>query len=164
MIVSLESIRSWSSTISVANKNASDAPQWQGLCQIKGITYPPTDWSLSEIPKRAMRGLGKRVKGLVEHPPSKITLRLRIVGVAPHIELVSAGAEQRRGEQLSDGVQQAHGEIDRRGRTSAAVPRADRSGTSSRAMPLGTRCGSGYDLEMAEVCPGMSISCDDVLH
>jgi len=68
-----------------------------------------------------MRGLGKRIKGLVERPPRKITLRLRVVGIAPHIDLVSAGAEQ-----LSDGVQQAHGEIDRRGQAGAAVPRAGR--------------------------------------
>ena len=72
----------------------------------------PHDRCLSELPKRAMGRLRKRIEGSVEHPPSEIALRLRVVGVAPYIDLVSAGAEQRRGEQLRDGAQQAHGEID----------------------------------------------------
>jgi hypothetical protein len=62
----------------------------------------PHDRCLSEHPKRAMGHLRKRIEGLAERPPSKITLRLRVVGVAPYIDLVSAGAEQRRGEQLRD--------------------------------------------------------------
>jgi hypothetical protein len=55
----------------------------------------PYDRRLPQIPKRATRRLHKRIDRLLNHPPSKITLRLRVVSVAPEIDLISAGAEQR---------------------------------------------------------------------
>jgi hypothetical protein len=68
-----------------------------------------------------MRRLGKRIKGLVERPPTEIVLRLCVVLVAPRVDLVAAGGEQRRGEELCSGAQQAHGEVDRRGRSEAQL-------------------------------------------
>ena len=70
-----------------------------------------------------MRRLRKRIERLVNRPPTKIVLRLRIVRVAPCIDLVSTRAEQRRGEHLCDGAQQANGEIDRRRRGKAQLAR-----------------------------------------
>ena len=68
-----------------------------------------------------MRRLGKRIERLVKRPPTKIVLCLRIVRVAPRVDLVSARAEQRRGEHFRDGAQQANGEIDRRRRGEAQL-------------------------------------------
>ena len=62
-----------------------------------------------------MRCLCERIQCLLERPPIEILLRLRVVLVAPRVDLIAASAEQCRGEQLRDGAQQAHGEIDRRG-------------------------------------------------
>ena len=59
-----------------------------------------------------MRRLRKSIEGLFERPPIEITLRLRIIGIALRINLVSASAEQGRREQPRDRAQQAHGEID----------------------------------------------------
>ena len=70
-----------------------------------------------------MHRLRKRVEPLLKRPPRKIVLRRRIVRIAPCVELVSARAEQRRGEHFRDGAQQAHGEIDRRGRGEAQLAR-----------------------------------------
>jgi hypothetical protein len=53
----------------------------------------PYDRRLPQIPKRATRRLHERIDRLLNHPPSKFTMRLRIVSVAPEIDLVSAGAE-----------------------------------------------------------------------
>jgi len=70
-----------------------------------------------------MRRLRKRIERLLKRPPRKIVLCLRIVRVAPRVELVSARAEQRRREHFRDGAQQANGEIDRRGRGEAQLAR-----------------------------------------
>ena len=68
-------------------------PAEQGLFETKVLRTLLYDRRLPQIPKRAMRRLRKRIDRLLNRPPSKITLRLRIVKVAPEIDLVSAGAE-----------------------------------------------------------------------
>lgn len=70
-----------------------------------------------------MRCLRKSIEGLVECPPIQITLRLYIVRVAPRVDLISTGTEQRRGEQLRDCAQHTHSKIDRRGRSEAQLSR-----------------------------------------
>ena len=70
-----------------------------------------------------MRRLRKRIERLLKRPPAKISLRLRIVRVAFCVDLVSARAEQRRGEHFRHGAQQANGEIDRRRRGEAQLAR-----------------------------------------
>lgn len=70
-----------------------------------------------------MRRPRKPIEGLLERAPFEIVLRLGVIRIASRIDLIAAGAEQRRGEQLCDGAQQAHGKIDRRGRSEAQLPR-----------------------------------------
>ena len=82
--------------------------------------------------------LRKRIEGLIECPPIEIALRLRVVFVAPHVDFVSAGAEQRRGNQLRDGAQQTHREIDRGGRGEAELSR----GRLVRVRRPGRRAGA----------------------
>ena len=70
-----------------------------------------------------MSRLGEPIEGLLERPPVKIVLGLGVIRVASRIDLGTTGAEQRRGEQLRDGAQQANGKIDRHGRSEAQLPR-----------------------------------------
>lgn len=70
-----------------------------------------------------MRRLRERIERLLERPSREIGLSLRVVRVAPRVDLVSARAEERRGEHARDGAQQADGEVDRPGRGEAQLAR-----------------------------------------
>ena len=68
-----------------------------------------------------MRRLRKGIEGLIERPPTEVTLRLRVMCIALRINLISTGTEQHRGEQPRDGAQQVRGKIDRVGRGKAQL-------------------------------------------
>ena len=70
-----------------------------------------------------MRRLRERIESLREVPAAELLLRLRVVLVALRVDLVTARAEKRRGEQLRGRTQQADGEVDRRGRREAQLTR-----------------------------------------
>jgi hypothetical protein len=61
-----------------------------------------------------LRGLCKHVQDFVERPSSEILLRLWIILIAPHVDLVAASGEQCR-------AQQTGREIDHRGRGEAQL-------------------------------------------
>ena len=64
-----------------------------------------------------MRCLSKPVEGLVKRSPIEIVLRLCVGLVAPRVDLVATGAEQRRGKEFRYRAEQARGKVDRRGRS-----------------------------------------------
>ena len=70
-----------------------------------------------------MRRQRKSIERLLKRPPIQIRLRLRIIRIALRVDLIPAGAKQRRGEHLRDGAQQAHGEVDRGGRGKTQLAR-----------------------------------------
>lgn len=85
-----------------------------------------------------MCGLGKHVQSFVERPSSEILLRLWVIVVAPDVDLVTAGSEQRGGKQFSSGAQQARREVDRRGRGEAQLARGRLVGVRTPGLRIGT--------------------------
>jgi hypothetical protein len=65
----------------------------------------PHNRRLAKFLERAMRRLRKHIERLLKRPPIQITLRLRIICVTLHIDLIPTGAKQRRGEHLRDRAQ-----------------------------------------------------------
>ena len=96
----------------------------------------PHNRGLAKILERAMRRLRKSIEGLFERPPIEITLRLLIIRIASHINLISSSAEQGRREQPRDRAQQAHGEVDsaRRGEAQLSCRRLVRVGGPGRRL------------------------------
>jgi hypothetical protein len=86
-----------------------------------------------------MRGLRKRVQGFVERPSSEILLRLRVILIAPRVDLVTASGEQRRGKEFRSGTQQTGREIDRRGRGEVQLARGRFVGVRKPGLRIGAR-------------------------
>jgi hypothetical protein len=86
-----------------------------------------------------MRGLGKHVQGFVERLSSEILLGLRVILMAPRVDLIAASGEQRRGKELCSSTQQTGREIDRRGRGEAQLARGRLVGVRPPGRRIGAR-------------------------